>query len=96
MISPLFDFVQDGKVTTRSTHEQVWHFQQVWTKIGDPNSGFKGSLNGKGYYIDSGVYPPSEFTVSGILNGFGEYNGQKLYLEYSWSDFCIKGILVTK
>jgi hypothetical protein len=93
---PLFDFVQDGKVRTQSTGDQVWHFKQVWTKIGDPDSGFEGSLNGKGYLIDPNAFPPSEYTVSGILNGFGEYNGQKLVLEYSWSDFCISGILVTK
>ena len=92
---PLFDFVQDGKVRTQSTGDQVWHFKQVWTKIGDPASGFEGSLNGKGHYIGAG-FPPSEFTVSGILNGFGEYSGQKLILEYSWSDMCITGILVTK
>ena len=96
MTTPLFEYVQEGKVTTNGkTWNQVWHFRHVWTKIDDPDSGFKGSLNGKGVYFGPGVFPPSDFAVSGVLNGFGECKGQKILLEFSWSQ-GMTGILVTK
>ena len=92
-----FDYVQEGKVTTNGkTLIMEWHFKQLWTKVGDPDSGFKGTLNGKGSYLP-GNMPPYTFDVSGVLNGFGELNGQKLIVEVgAATGWTIKGILVTK
>jgi len=93
-----FDFVQEGKVTTNPDNgKQVWHFKHVWTKVGDSDSGFEGSLNGKGTFISMGTYI---FSLSGVLNGFGDCRGQKILLEF-WLDSRIpagglEGILVAK
>jgi len=91
----LFVWNQFGSVTTSHKGTQVWHLKQLWTVVGDETSGFKGSLNGKGAYVPLGI-PPYEFTISGVLNGFGDLQGQKLIVEFTSSDLKIAGILVTK
>lgn len=92
----LFVWNQFGSVMTSSKDgTQVWHLKQLWTVVNDETSGFQGSLNGKGVY-DSSNIPPYDFTVSGVLTGFGDLQGQKLFVEYASSGGKITGILATK
>lgn len=94
MTELLFYSVRHGKVTTDSTTlKQIWHFRYVWTCATDPESGFKGSLNGEGVYQGMGM--GFVFSVSGVFNGFGEYKGQKILMEYSPAKGHT-GILITK
>jgi hypothetical protein len=89
----LFYSVRHGKVTTDSrTLQQIWHFRYVWTCADDPESGFKGSLNGKGVYQGMGM--GFDFSLSGVFNGFGEYKGQKILMQYSTAEGHT-GILVS-
>jgi len=70
-----FTFTAIGKMHNNpSSLKQVWHFDYVWTSVDDPDSGFKGRLNG--YAGDDSL-----FTVQGVLQGFGELKGQKLVVE---------------
>jgi hypothetical protein len=72
---PAYNYTAIGKMMyNRKQSRQVWHFDYVWTVIGDENSGFKGRVNGQA--IDS-----TRFIVTGILQGFGALKGQKLVVE---------------
>jgi len=72
---PMFSYTAIGKMhTIPASGKQIWHFDYVWTSIDDVDSGFEGRLNGQA------VGNPL-FTVSGILNGFGDFKGEKLVVE---------------
>ena len=70
----LFTFTQVGKMKANTGQgKQVWHFDQVWTST-TVDGGFKGRLNG--YAGADGLY-----TVTGVLQGFGDLKGQELVIE---------------
>lgn len=73
---PVFSYTAIGKMHTipDPSTKQIWHFDYVWTCIGDEDSGFKGRLNGQAMENDM-------FVVSGVLQGFGTLKGQKLVVE---------------
>ncbi len=67
-----FTYTATGKMHNNpAILRQVWHFDYVWTSIAVADSGFKGRLNGDA--VGNGL-----FTIQGILQGFGEFKGQKL------------------
>jgi hypothetical protein len=70
----LFTFTQVGKMKANMGQgKQVWHFDQVWTST-TVDGGFKGRLNG--YAGADGLYK-----VTGVLQGFGDLEAQKLVIE---------------
>ena len=72
---PVFEYTAIGKMHTNSKSGiQPWHFDYVWTSIAKPDSGFEGRLNGL-------AIGNSMFIVSGILHGFGDFEGEKLVVE---------------
>ena len=71
----LFTFTQWGSCMMRMGEQSksVWHIDMIWEST-TADGGFKGKLNGLNPL--TGAY-----TVSGVLNGYGEFNGQKLTIE---------------
>jgi len=70
----LFTFTQWGSCTmNRKQGRAEWHVYMIWVST-TADGGFKGKLNG--------INPVSSvYTVSGVLNGYGELEGQKLTIE---------------
>jgi hypothetical protein len=57
----------------RKQDRAVWNVYMIWEST-TADGGFKGKLNG--------LNPVSSvYTVSGVLNGYGEFKGQKLTIE---------------
>ena len=72
---PVFSYTAIGKMHSNpSSLKQIWHFDYMWTSIADADSGYKGRLNGQAI---GGPY----FIVSGVMQGFGDFKGQKLVVE---------------
>jgi hypothetical protein len=70
----LFTFTQNGfNMVNMKQGKQEWHFDVEWTST-TVDGGFKGRLNGEG------IGGP-QFRVQGVLQGFGEFKGQKLTIE---------------
>jgi hypothetical protein len=74
----LFDFTQWGSCEQNyKLGKAQWHFYMDWIK--DSDSGFRGKLNGD---ASGSTYMEMEtYTVSGVLQGYGEFKGQKLMIE---------------
>ena len=78
----IFDFTQYGSCQMNLIQGYAnWHFTHVWTIPGDPDSGFKGRLNGKAASTANGGLGYGWYEVSGVLHGFGECIGQKLVIQ---------------
>jgi hypothetical protein len=90
----IFTFTQWGKLMMYFKQgKAIWKFYMVWTSTSDPDSGFKGKLNGDAVAPLYGWY-----TVSGVLQGYGDLQGQKLIVEMARippNDALITGTLVT-
>ncbi len=70
----LFTFTQWGScMMDMKQGKSVWHFYTIWVST-TVDGGFKGKLNGLNPL--TGAY-----TVSGVLNGYGEFIGQKLTIQ---------------
>jgi hypothetical protein len=70
----LFTFTQTGNnMVNMKQGLQRWHFDVEWIST-TVDGGFKGRLNGEG------IGGP-QFRVQGVLQGFGEFEGQKLTIE---------------
>jgi hypothetical protein len=76
----LFNFTQWGSAEQNyKLGKAQWHFYMVWIKPTDADSGFRGELNGDA--SGSTFMEMETYTVSGVLQGFGEFKGQKLMIE---------------
>ena len=89
----LFTFTQWGSAMMNwKQGKTIWHFYMVWTST-TADGGFKGKLNGDAFTPTMGWY-----TVSGVLQGYGEFEGQKLVVEMARTppnDALITGVLIT-
>jgi hypothetical protein len=88
----LFDFTQYGSVQFNFKEgKHNWHFYHVWTSTIYPDSGFKGKFNGDSFNPTYGWY-----VVDGVLQGYGEFAGQKLVVQMARippNDALITGFL---
>jgi len=74
----LFEFTQWGSCEQNyKLGKAQWHFYVDWIK--DSDSGFRGKLNGDTF--GSTMMELESYTVSGVLQGYGEFKGEKLIVE---------------
>jgi hypothetical protein len=93
----LFNFTQWGSCEQNyKLGKAQWHFYMDWIKFTDADSGFRGKLNGDAF--GSTIMELESYTVSGVLQGYGEFKGQKLIVEMARTPpnaAQIKGVKIT-
>jgi hypothetical protein len=94
----LFTFTQVGSaIMNWKQGKTEWHFYHVWTSTTD-DGGFRGKLNGDAFTVANGGLGMGWYVVSGVLQGYGDFKGQKLVINMARvppNDAQILGVKIT-